>query len=102
MVSGQVVHPAWETSPKIHIEDLDSSKEVKRTIAKIEGINYHLTEDQILSCFDKYGVSEKLDEEAVVTPKGEEIGTWNYFLHITLNKSIPNILPIYGLKITVC
>ena len=48
MVSGQVVHPAWDTSPMIHSKDLDSSKEVTRPIVKIEGINYRLTEDQIL------------------------------------------------------
>ena len=51
-----------------------------RPSVKIEGINYLLTEDQILSCFDEYIVSEKLDKEAVVTPKGEEIGTVNYTL----------------------
>ena len=101
IVSGQVVHPEWETNPKTQSGDLESSKEVTRPIVKIEGINYRLTEDQILSCFDEYGVSEKLEEEALVTPKGEQIGTGNYLLHITLNKSIPNILPIYGLKITV-
>ena len=48
MVSRQVVHSAWETSPMIHSKDLDSSKEVARPIVKIEGINYRLTEDQIL------------------------------------------------------
>ena len=37
----------------------------------------------------------------MVTPKGEEIDTGNYLLHIRLNKSIPNILPIYSLKIIV-
>ena len=37
MVSGQVIHTAWETNPKTQNGDLDSSKEVTRPIVKIEG-----------------------------------------------------------------
>ena len=64
-------------------ENLDC---LSKTNARIEGINYFLKENLILSCLDDYCVSEKLDEDAVVTSEGE-------FVLIKLDKSNPSILP---------
>ena len=41
-----------------------------------------------------------MEEVAIVTPNGE-LGTGTYMMKIKLDRDIPNIIPMYGLKIKV-
>ena len=63
---------------------------------KIEGCNYQLTEEEILTVLDGYGATEgKTEEVAMITPDGE-FGTGSYQIKIKLVRPVPNIVPMYG------
>jgi len=97
-VSGEVVHPSWNGP------DTDPGNQVQKpeiTEIRIEGCNYQLTEEDILSVLDGYGATmSEMEEVAMVTPNGE-LGTGTYTMKIKLDRDIPNIIPMYGLKIKV-
>ena len=102
-ISGEVVHPNLE-DPNSFQQKLNQSQQTteKETIEiKLEGCNYQLTEEEILTVLDSYGATQgEMEEVAVNTPDGE-FGTGSYVIKIKLDRHVPNIVPMYGLQIKV-
>ena len=102
-ISGEVIHPNLE-GPKSDQENFNRREQVpekETTEIKIEGSNYQLTEEEILTVLDSYGAIEgEMEEVAMVTPDGE-FGTGTYLVKIKLDRTVPNIVPMYGLLIKV-
>ena len=102
-IRGCVVYP--KLVGEVDNEDKEVNKDIKDV--RIEGSNYELQEDQILSWLKNYGtVESRIEEEAIVVKDdrgGEDVvvGTGTYLVQMKINKLIPNILPIQGKKIKV-
>jgi hypothetical protein len=109
-ISGQVVHPPMEEdndeTDKQQINtsiaegqpsgNMDSTKEVR-----IDGCNYELSATEIEEWIKQYGVITGGLEEIATTREsdGKTQGTGSYLLKVRLARMIPNIIPMYGLKI---
>ena len=107
-ISGQVVHPpmgennqetddnAGYSKSGIQSGNLDDTKEVK-----IDGCNYELGESEITDWLEHYGtIKSELEEIATAgDTDGPPIGTGSYTLKMKLNRLIPNVLPMHGLKV---
>ena len=109
-ISGQVVHPPM--SEKISENDneeeancarsdsytgnLDDTKEIK-----IDGCNYEMSESEIIVWMEQYGEIKSELEEITISGKNSAapVGTGSYTLKVRLNRLIPNVLPMQGLKI---
>ena len=97
IICGEVVHPKLEEN----FNQREHITEKETTEIKIEGCNYQLTEEEILTVLDSYGATEgEMEEVAIVTPDGE-FGTGTYLIKIKLDRIVPNIIPMYGLRIKV-
>ena len=74
----------------------DNSKEVR-----INSCNYELSEVEITNWIKQYSViTSELEEIATTRGSGRvTIGTGSYILKVRLNRLIPNIIPMHGLKI---
>ena len=83
-----------ETSP--HSKTTDSTKELK-----IDRCNYELSKLEITNWIKLYGeIKSELEELAIPGDTDETlVGTGSYTIKIKLNRLIPNILPMRGLKI---
>ena len=100
-VSGEVVHPMWEGPNSVGPDPENFVQKSDITEIRIEGCNYQLTEEDILSVLDNYGATvSDMEEVAMATPDGE-LGTGTYVMKIKLDREIPNIIPMYGLQIKV-
>ena len=108
-VSGQVVHPPMEDDTTKHEEEsfslishgvrsgnLDDTKELR-----IDGCNYEISEHELQNWIELYGeMKSEIEEIALPSEKEEEpVGTGSYAVKVKLKRSIPNILPIGGLKV---
>jgi hypothetical protein len=106
-ISGQVVHPPMgadsdddeEESVGQHVyqpAQVDDTKEVK-----IDGCNYEISEPEIRRWIELYGeIKSEIKEVAIPGDKEEgPVGTGSYMVQVKLNRSIPHILPINGLKV---
>ena len=109
-ISGQVVHPPMEfqnqeneesisnqnceTTPQYR--NIDNTKEIK-----IDGCNYELSKKEITSWIEMYGeIKSELEELAIPGDNdGTPVGTGSYTIKMKLNRLIPNVLPMQGLKI---
>ena len=80
----------------IHSGNLDDTREVK-----IDGCNYELSESEITDWLEHYGTIKSELEEIATTgdTDGPTIGTGSYTLKMKLNRLIPNVLPMHGLKV---
>ena len=105
-VSGQVVHPPIEdhaddqgqlpTNRGIPSGNLDTTQEVR-----IDGCNYEISESELRNWIELYGeMKSEIEEVALPNEEGgAPIGTGSYTVKVRLRKSVPNILPIQGLKV---
>ena len=102
-ISGEVIHPNLE-GPKSDQENFNRREQVpekETTEIKIEESNYQLTEEEILTVLDSYGAIEgEMEKVTMVTPDGE-FGTGTYLTKIKLDRTVPNIVPMYGLLIKI-
>ena len=109
-ISGQVVHPPMEEDNDDSSEEMDRSQSNPLTDSgnkdnskevRIDGCNYELSSLEITSWINQYGeVTSELEEIATTRESdGKIIGTGSYTLKMRLNRLIPNIIPMHGLKI---
>ena len=102
-ISGEVVHPDLE-DPNFVQEKLNQSQQTieKETIEiKIEGCNYQLIEEEILTVLDSCGAHKGEMEEIALNTLNGEFGTGSYMIKIKLDRQVPNIVPIYWLLVKV-
>ena len=108
-ISGQVVHPQMGEDMDRHQEEvdddrtkgarsgnLDDTKDVR-----IDGCNYEISEHELRKWIELYGeIKSDIDEIAQPGESEEEaVGTGSYTIKVKLKRSIPNILPIGGLRV---
>ena len=109
-ISGQVVNPPMEEDDDDSSEEMDRSQPNPLTNSgnkdnskevRIDGCNYELSSLEITSWINQYGeVTSELEEIATTRESdGKIIGTGSYTLKVRLNRLIPNIIPMHGLKI---
>ena len=68
---------------------------------KIVGCNYEISEDETQVRLELYGeVRSEIEEIATQDKEGEHFfGTGSYIVKIKLNRLIPHIIPVHGLKV---
>ena len=68
---------------------------------RIDGCNYEISEQELQNWIELYGeMKSEIEEIALPSEKEEEpVGTGSYAVKVKLKRSIPNILPIGGLKV---
>jgi hypothetical protein len=82
-------------------QNLSSNMRTKQI--RIEGWHYRLSEVQIRSWLGIYRVVRgDVAEEAIKDPtNGTLLGTGTYLTKIELTKRLPNMIPMYGLRVTM-
>ena len=108
-ISGQVVHPPMDgkvsvedtkeqsncARPDYYTSNWDDKKEIR-----IDGCNYEMSESEITGWIKQYGeIKSELEEIAISGPTETPVGTGSYTIKVRLNRLIPNVLPMHGLKI---
>ena len=108
-ISGQVVHPPMDgkvsvedtkersncARPDYYTSNWENTKEIR-----IDGCNYEMSESEITGWIKQYGeIKSELEEIAISGPTETPVGTGSYTIKVRLNRLIPNVLPMQGLKI---
>ena len=79
-------------------------KEDGRTMVKIEGCDYRIKEEMVIAWLEHYGKVESEMKEDEFIDKQEAAGnfrTGNYSVLMTLDKNIPQLLPMDGRRIKI-
>ncbi len=102
MISGEVILPRFEDIPVNYDPTVVKKVETGSTLC-IYGCDYKLSLSQILGWIEIYGKVLGLLEEKAVSDEsdGSSMGTGTYIAIVKLEKKIPNMLPMFGQKVTV-
>ena len=106
-ISGQVVHPPMEDNtnnndeqPVSHFVSGMTQKDDTKEL-RIDGCNYEISKPEIRKWIEVYGeIKSEIEEVAIPSDQeGGLVGTGSYTVQVKLNRLIPHILPINGLKV---
>ena len=102
-ISGEVVYPAMEVLNKVEFQEKEKTQESNIKQLRIDGCGYVLTENQIRHWIGLFAnIEGELVEEAEEDNEdGICSGTGVYLVSVKIERRIPNLVPMFGQKVTL-